>query len=213
VDLAAQRQEGNRLSLLSLQEGLPGDQKGLGLAVKEADIPVAQILTGQEQEIGGGLIQAASKGSNHEDRFVPFPHRQIEGEFQVGLVFVSGINQGPDPSCFQPPLFTRGERIEVSDEDMGVEAKPTQMADAAVGGDQKVSRKKFPTNCFRVSHLSVGKNHGSGSRHNKTTPAGEGGRVLCVSCSLRRHDPDQVMRVEGFLPSSQPETRAPRNVL
>jgi hypothetical protein len=39
------------------------------------------------------------------------------------------------------------------------------------------------------------------------------GRVLVIKASLRRHNPDQVLRVEGCRPSSQPGSRAPRLVV
>jgi hypothetical protein len=75
------------------------------------------------------------------------------------------------------------------------------MPASSVGSDPKIALPQQASGGLYIRQRSVGEDYRAWMRHKKTLRRR---RVMMARRSLRRHYPEQVLRVEGCAPSSQP---------
>ena len=156
---------------------------------------------GQEQ-VCQCLIQSASHGAQDQDLRGTTAKGMAQGKFEVGLIFVLWMAYQPTAGLAKGLQITLLQRVEVPNHYGDFQAKLKAMSRAAISSDQPIVRLYESTNRLRIGEWTVSKYQGT---QGESLHQGSGGRHLnSWPASLRRNCPDQVHRVEGVLPSSQP---------
>jgi len=187
VDPACRSMQGQQRDLVpdcAVDLCRPTDEEHFFLPIYQADVGVGQVWMGEQENIAKGLIKALSQGGDHPDTLGIALKRCLECKLQVCLIFIFGILAHFHTHSAKPfHIFWLG-RVKVTDDQVRGQSQPRQVAQSAIHCDQEINPGYLAAVEFIKKHPSF---------------FGEGVGYGAIS-SLRRHYPDQVLRVEDGSP-------------
>ena len=138
--VSSQGQQGNDIPCLplELELGSATQQPELIAARDEGRWHSFQLGHGQEQYVGQSMVQTITYCSQQHDLRRASTERIMDREFGVGLVLLCGVGDELDLAFFElSPELVR-ERVQVSNNHGGLEAKLQGDFGAAIGSDNQV---------------------------------------------------------------------------